>query len=59
MTYSLIHDAKHRYQVPVHTRAANKLDNDGDVVEHALPGCVAQDAAEGVDLSDLARVVIA
>jgi hypothetical protein len=30
-----------------------------DVGEHALPGCVAQDDVEGVDLSDLITVVIA
>jgi hypothetical protein len=57
-TRTLIYDAKLRYQVLV-LRLRDRLDDDADVIQHALSGCVAQDAVEGVDLSDLARVVIA
>jgi hypothetical protein len=57
-TRTLIHDAKHRYQVLVLVQR-DSLDESADVVEHAPPLCVAHDAVEEVDLSELARVAIA
>lgn len=57
-TRTVIHDAKHRYHVLVLV-LRNKLDDDdADLAEHASPVCVAHDAVEEIDLSELARVVI-
>jgi hypothetical protein len=56
-TRTLVHDAKHRYQIFV-LGPQEKVDDGADVIEHGLRICVAHDAVEEVDLFELARVVI-
>jgi hypothetical protein len=54
-TRTLVHDAKHRYQVFALGPQEKLVDDDADVVEHALRGFVAHEAVEEVDLSELAH----
>jgi coenzyme F420-reducing hydrogenase gamma subunit len=58
-TRTLVHDAKHRYQIFVLGPQEKVVDDGADVIEYALRICVAHAAVEEVDLSERARVVIA